>query len=257
MIDSHCHLNRLDLTAFDNQMDGLINAAHDAGVKAMLNVSIDLETAPDIVGLADKYPQVYASVGVHPSDVLGLVPDKKKLLELLDHPKVIGVGETGLDYHYNDEKLSAMRESFRLHINVSKETGKPLIIHTRAAQEDTLAIMREENAAAIGGVMHCFTESLEMAEASLDMGFYISISGIVTFKNAANVQEVAKMVPLEKLLIETDAPYLTPVPYRGKANYPQYVHYVAEKIAELKGIRYQTVIDQTSENFYKCFRLHH
>lgn len=255
MIDSHCHLNRLDLTPWGGSLDAMMAAAIEAGLTHTLNVSVELETVPDVIAIADKYPQVFASVGLHPSDVEGRVPTAKTLIELADHQKVIAIGETGLDYHYNDTGLEAMQESFRLHIDVAKQTNKPLIIHTRAAEADTLKIMAEESACDIGGVMHCFTERWEMAEVAMDMGFYISFSGIVTFKNAANVQSVAEKVPLERMLIETDAPYLTPVPYRGKPNAPHYVHYVAEKIAELKGVSYQTVIDATTENFWRCFRV--
>ena len=255
MIDSHCHLNRLDLSAYNNELDPLMAAAREAGVKAMLNVSIDLETVDDVIALAERYPAVYASAGLHPSDVQGNCPARAMLLAKLDHPKVIAVGETGLDYYYNDSGLEAMRESFRLHIEVARESQKPLIIHTRSAQDDTLSIMREAGASTIGGVMHCFTESEAMAHAAMEMGFYVSFSGIVTFKNAQNVQAVAKSVPLDRLLIETDAPYLTPVPHRGKPNAPQYVHFVAEKIAELHNVSYQTVIEATTENFYRCFRL--
>lgn len=255
MIDSHCHLNRLDLTPWGNSLDTMMQAAIDGGLTHTLNVSVDLESIPDVIAIAEKYPQVFASVGLHPSDVQEKVPSADRLKQLADHPKVIAIGETGLDYHYNDTGLDAMQDSFRLHIQVAKETQKPLIIHTRAAEADTLTIMAEEAASEIGGVMHCFTERWEMAEAAMAMGFYISFSGIVTFKNAANVQAVAAQVPLERMLIETDAPYLTPVPFRGKPNSPQYVHYVAEKIAELKGESYQTVIDVTTENFWRCFRV--
>lgn len=253
LVDSHCHLNRLDLQKYEGDLDALIAATMASGVKTLLNVSVDLDTVQTVVDTANRFEGVYASVGLHPSDVQGDVPLAETLLALTQQPKVVAIGETGLDYHYNDTGLDAMRESFRLHIRVAKTANLPLIIHTRDAQVDTIAIMQAEEASVCGGVMHCFTESWEMAEQALALGFYISISGIVTFKKAEQVQMVASRVPLDRLLIETDAPYLTPTPYRGKPNEPQYVRYVAEKIAELRGCDVATIIHQTTENFFRLF----
>lgn len=253
LIDSHCHLNMLNLEKYQDDLNALVTTTHEAGVNRMLNVCVNIETAREVIEVAEQFEHVYASVGLHPSDVKGQVPDRNMLLDLIDHPKVIAVGETGLDYHYNKEQLEEMRESFRLHINIAKETKRPLIIHTRDAREDTIQILREEKADEIGGVMHCFTESWEMAEAALELGFYISFSGIVTFKSAKELQDVAKKVPVDRMLIETDSPYLTPVPFRGKPNEPQYVKYVAEKIAELRGMSFDEVAAVTSENFMRLF----
>jgi TatD DNase family protein len=253
IVDSHCHLNMLNLEKYDGDLAALVNATHESGVGTMLNVGVDLETAQEVIDVANRFDHVYASAGLHPSDVKGQVPTRDQLLHFINQPKVVAIGETGLDYHYNSEDLEQMRASFRLHIQLSKETKKPLIIHTRDAREDTIAIMREEGAGDIGGVMHCFTESWEMAEQALEMGFYISFSGIVTFKNAKELQIVAEKVPLERILIETDSPYLTPTPFRGKPNEPQYVRYVADKIAELKGLRFDEVAKATTDNFRSLF----
>lgn len=254
LVDSHCHLNLLDLSAFDGKMENLIAHAKSMGVAHILCVGVDLDTAQTVIDIANQYDGVSASVGVHPSEKLAQEPDENVLLTFAQQKNVIAIGETGLDYYYNESGLDVMRERFRLHIRIAKQLQKPLIIHTRSAQEDTLCIMREEDAGVVGGVMHCFTESLDMAKAAMDLGFYISFSGIVTFKNAINVAEVARHVPLSKMLIETDAPYLTPVPYRGKPNYPHYVRFVAEKIAEIKGESVENVIKVTGQNFVDCFR---
>ena len=254
IIDSHCHLNMLSLEQYDGDMTRLIAETQAAGVEYLLNVSVNLETVQNVIDTANQFANVYASVGLHPSDVKNNLPDKGTLLALIAQPKVVAIGETGLDYHYNtEEDFDVMRESFRLHIQLARATKKPLIIHTRDAREDTLKILREEHAQEVGGVMHCFTESLEMALAAIELGFYISFSGIITFKNATELQEVVKHVPLERLLIETDSPYLTPVPFRGKPNQPKYVHYVAEKVAELKGVSFDEVAKATSENFMRLF----
>lgn len=255
IIDSHCHLNMLKLDRYDGDMARLVAATHAAGVGYMLNVCVDLDSAQMVIDTAQRFEHVYASVGLHPSDVNETVPHKSRLITLADQPKVVAIGETGLDYHYNSKHLDCMRDSFRLHIDLAKELQKPLIIHTRDAREDTIQIMRECAANEYGGVMHCFTESLEMAEAALELGFYISFSGIVTFKNALALQEVVKAVPLDRMLIETDSPYLTPAPFRGKPNEPQYVKYVAEKIAELKNEDYARVAEVTTHNFLSLFSI--
>ena len=257
IIDSHCHLNMLSLEQYDGDMACLVAETTAAGVEYMLNVSVNLETVQQVIDTANQFPNVYASVGLHPSDVKNNLPDKDALLALIAQPKVVAIGETGLDYHYNtEEDFEVMQDSFRLHIQLARATKKPLIIHTRDAREDTLKILRDECAQEVGGVMHCFTESLDMALAAIELGFYISFSGIITFKNAIELQDVVKHVPLDRLLIETDAPYLTPVPFRGKPNQPKYVHYVAEKVAELKGVSFDEVARATSENFMRLFLSH-
>ena len=224
-----------------------------------LCVSVDLPDFPQVLELAKTYPHIYASVGVHPDYEDTPEPTVDDLIRLSDHPKIIAIGETGLDYFRLKGDLEWQRERFRRHIRASRATGKPLIIHTRAASEDTIKIMREEgagtNAGGAGGVMHCFTESLAVAEAAIEMGFYISFSGIVTFKSAKDLQAVALEVPLERTLIETDSPYLAPVPYRGRMNEPGLVVHVAEYLANLKGLPVAQVAQQTTDNFFTLFKL--
>lgn len=253
LIDSHCHPYMLDLTAYDNDMDRFLAETKQAGVGALLSVAVDMNTAKQSIAMAEKYAGVYASVGSHPSEKEEDDLSIETLVSLAKHPKVVAIGETGLDYFYNKTHLDVMQQRFRDHIRAAKQVQKPLIIHTRDAREDTIRIMQEEGADRVKGVMHCFTESFEMAQAAIDMGFYISFSGIVTFKNAKDLQAVAKAVPLERLLIETDAPYLAPVPYRGKQNEPKYVRYVAEQIAALKEIDVATVAKITTENCKQLF----
>jgi len=256
LVDSHCHLDRLDLEKYANNLNLALDAAKEHGVEHMLCVSVCLDDFPKILMLAQNYPQISCSVGVHPTDGETEIIPAEKLIELAQNKKVVAIGETGLDYYRSpSEVIATQQENFRQHIRAAKATKKPLIIHTRMAQEDTLRIMQEEKADEIGGVMHCFTESWDIAKRAIDLNFYISISGIVTFKNAAQVQEVASKVPLEKLLVETDAPYLAPVPFRGKPNEPAYVRYVAEYIAELRQIKFTDLAKQTTENFYQLFRI--
>jgi len=252
-VDSHCHLNMLKLEAYDGNLSTLIEQARSVGVEHMLCVATDLENSKTVIEIAEQHSDISASVGIHPSDKVEQEPSVEELVRLSEHPKVVAIGETGLDYHYNDTGLDQMRERFRTHIRAAKQVHKPLIIHSRAAPEDTMSILHEEEASDACGVMHCFTESWDMAQAALAIGFYISISGIVTFKNAGNVAEVAKQVPLDRLLIETDAPYLAPVPYRGKQNEPQYVRFVAEKIAQLRGLSVDQVAECTTRNFNALF----
>ena len=254
LVDSHCHLNMLDLSPFDGELGGVIQAAKEADVTKMLCVAVDLENFPAVLQCAENYLDIFASVGVHPNDSQDSV-NVKQLVELSQHDKVVAIGETGLDYFRSEGDLEWQRDAFRAHITVAKETQKPLIIHTREAREDTLQLMREEQAETIGGVIHCFTETWEMAQAAIELGFYISFSGIVTFKNAKDLQDVAKKIPLEKMLIETDSPYLAPVPHRGKANYPAYVRYVAEFIAELRNEPLAKIAQQTTENFQRLFKI--
>jgi len=251
-VDSHCHINFPDLAK--NITDVLAQMRQNEVVSALC-VSVNLADFPQVVALAEQHPQIYASVGVHP-DYEGVEePDVARLAGLAQHPKVIAIGETGLDYFRLKGDLEWQRARFRTHIRAARESGKPLIIHTREAAADTLRIMAEEKAAEAGGVMHCFTETWEVAEAALTMGFYISFSGIVTFKNARQLKEIAQRVPLERILIETDAPYLAPAPHRGKLNQPAYVKHVAEEIATLRGISLDEVGRSTTENFVRLFKL--
>jgi len=252
IIDSHCHINFPELRA---DLAGLMGRMEDAGVTRALCISVSLEAFPEVLELAETYPNVYASVGVHPDHVEGEDPDSERLVTLAAHPRIVAIGETGLDYYRLQGDLSWQRKRFRNHIRAAKETGKPLVIHTRAAGADTIKIMQEENAAAVGGVMHCFTETWEVAEAALDMNFLISFSGILTFKNAAALREVAAKVPLDSALVETDSPYLAPVPHRGKTNEPSYVRYVAEELARIKGLPLAEIAAATSRNFRKLFKV--
>jgi TatD DNase family protein len=249
-IDSHCHINFPDLAGklpevFDLMAQNQVNYA--------LCISVELERFPEIRALAEKHPNVFASVGVHPDHEDCTEPTVEELVALADHPKVVAIGETGLDYFRLTGDLEWQRERFRTHIRAARATRKPLVIHTRSAAEDTLRIMHEEQAGEAGGVMHCFTESLAVAEAAIDQGFYISFSGIVTFKNATALREVAAAIPLERMLIETDSPYLAPVPHRGKTNQPGFVRYVAEEIARVRGMTAEAVGEATSQNFFRLF----
>ena len=255
MIDSHCHLNMLDLSAYQGDLAKLIEETKAEGIEKMLCVGVDLEHAQEVINIAERFPEVYASVGFHPGDDQDFILKPEALLDLAQHPKVIAIGETGLDYYYPEHNRDIQQARFRVHIDVAKSLKKPLIIHTRQAQADTIQIMRDMHAEEAGGVMHCFTEDLVMAEQAMDLGFYISISGIVTFKNATQIQEVATQIPLERLLIETDAPYLAPVPFRGKQNEPKLVRYVAEAIAKLRAISIEEVEQATTENFNRLFGL--
>ncbi len=237
------------------EISEVISSAKALGVEHMLCVSVDLETYPEILRLAEKYERIYASVGVHPNSSMQEEVSRETLVELALNEQVIAIGETGLDYFRSEGDLEWQRERFRTHIRAAKSVNKPLIIHNRNVGEDITRILKEEGAEEVGGVMHCFVENWETAQKAMEMNFYISFSGIVTFKNAKEVQEVAKQVPLERMLVETDSPYLTPVPYRGKPNQPGYTRYVAEFIAKLKGISFEQVAEQTSANFFSLFNI--
>lgn len=250
-VDSHCHINFPGLV---EHADEVLSRMQDNRVSHALCVSVGLPQWPEVIAMAERFENVYASVGVHPDHEDEDEPTVARLTELAKHPKVVAIGETGLDYFRLKGDLEWQRERFRVHIQAARESGKPLIIHTREAAADTLRIMQEEGAGEIGGVMHCFTESWEVAEAAIAMGFYISFSGIVTFKNALSIKEVARKVPLENMLIETDSPYLAPVPYRGKTNEPAYVKYVAEEIAKLRNIPIEDVAEATTRNFFNLFK---
>ncbi len=250
LIDSHCHLDRLDLTPFEGSLDEVLHHAETLDVKHVLCVAVDRANIAKVMALAEQHPNVYATVGQHPSEEEESL-SVDDLVVLAAHPKVIAIGETGLDYHYEATSRAFQKERFIAHIKAAERVSKPLVIHTRAAQDDTLEILREHQVSR--AVFHCFTESLEMAEAALALGLYISFSGILTFKNAESLREVAKKIPLERILVETDAPYLTPVPFRGKPNCPGYTRYVAECLAEIKGIPYSVVAEKTTENFKALF----
>lgn len=254
LIDSHCHLDRLDLQPFNNDFSQLIQSTLDAGVEHMLCVCIDTESYPAMLSLVEPYPSISISVGVHPNDKERHEPEPEELVALAGHPKNLAIGETGLDYFRSTGDLEWQRERFRQHIRAAHICNKPLIIHTRAAGADTIMVMREERASEPGGVMHCFTEDWEMASKALDMGFYISFSGIITFNSANDLREVVKRVPMDRLLIETDAPYLAPVPKRGKPNYPSYVRYVAECVADLRAVSVEEIEAITRDNFRRLFQ---
>jgi len=251
LVDSHCHLNFPELFA---NLPEIKQAMQDNEVGHALCISVTLPDFPQVLALAETNDNFYASVGVHPDYENIEEPTVEGLLALANHPKVIAIGETGLDYFRLTGDLEWQRTRFRTHIRAAIACGKPLVIHTRNSAEDTLRIMREENAQQVGGVMHCFTENLEVAMQAIELGFYISFSGIVTFKNALTIKEVAKQVPLNKILVETDSPYLAPMPYRGKTNQPSYVKYVAEEIAKLRGISFEAVSIATTQNFFRLFK---
>jgi len=256
-IDSHCHL---DFPEFQARLPEVLANMKAAKVEHALCVSVDIPDFPNVLKLAQEHAHLYASVGVHPDYEDTPEPSFEFLVETASkHPKIIAIGETGLDYFRmgdrSYESLEWQRERFRTHIRAAKAVRKPLIVHTRSASEDTIRILKEEGADQIGGVMHCFTESYEVAKAAMDLGFYISFSGIVTFKSAKDLQETCKRVPIDRMLIETDSPYLAPIPYRGKTNEPAWVAKVGEFIATLKGVSLDELGASTSENFFKCFQI--
>lgn len=253
LVDSHCHLDKLDLAAYNNDLSSAINAAKEKGVEHFLCVGIDLEHLDDVMGIANEYSAVSASVGVHPLYQESRDPDVEELVTAAQHEKVVAIGETGLDYFYCKGDLAWQRKRFEVHIEAAQQSNLPLIIHTRDAKEDTLAILRAGQADKIGGVLHCFTEDLDMAEQAMEMGFYISISGIVTFRNADALREVVRAIPADRLLVETDSPYLAPVPHRGKSNEPKYVVDVAKFIADLKEMPVDELVRVTGENFFNLF----
>jgi TatD DNase family protein len=251
-VDSHCHLSFPELA---QDIGGVLERMRQQRVDCALNVCVTLEEFPAVLALAERHDHIYASVGVHPDYRDLREPTIDDLIRLSDHPKVVAIGETGLDYYRLKEPLNWQRERFRTHIRAARASKKPLIIHTRAAATDTLQIMQEEGADQVGGVMHCFTETAEVARAALALGFHISFSGIVTFKNATDLQAVAAAVPLDRLLIETDSPYLAPVPFRGRVNEPAHVVHVAAKIAELKNLPVDRIAAASSGNFRRLFNL--
>src|SRR5690348_1514235 len=249
-VDSHCHL---DFPELSGNLAAVLEAMSANDVTHALCISVNLPDLPRVLQLATDHPNLYASAGVHPDYEHTPDPSVEELLALAARPKVVAIGETGLDYYRLTGDLSWQRERFRRHVRAARECAKPLVIHTRAAAADTLEIMREEHAGDAGGVMHCFTETWDVAQAAIDLGFHISFSGIVTFKNAQELKEVARRVPLERILIETDSPYLAPVPFRGKTNQPAYVRYVAEEIARLRDVPVGEIAAATSANFFRLF----
>jgi TatD DNase family protein len=250
LVDSHCHLNFPELS---NNIEAVRASMLESQVGHALCVSVTLDKVHEVLTLAETYDNFYASVGVHPDYENIEEPTVDLLVELAEHPKVVAVGETGLDYFRLTGDLSWQRERFRTHIRAAIMANKPLIIHTRSAAEDTIRIMREERAHLVGGVMHCFTESLQVALQAIELGFYISFSGIVTFKNAGQLREVAKAIPLDRILVETDSPYLAPIPFRGKTNQPAYVRYTAQEVAQLRGITLDELMEATTANFFRLF----
>lgn len=255
LIDSHCHLDRLDLSRYPQGLGQALEEARSHQVGHFLCVSISLEAYPAMRELIEPYPDVSVSVGVHPTDDVSIEPTVEAILDFTDDSRVVAIGETGLDYYYGkgEADQERQRERFQTHIEAARACGKPLIIHTRDAREDTLALLREGQAESVGGILHCFTETWEMAKAALEMGFYISFSGIVTFRNADALREVARRVPSDRILIETDSPYLAPVPKRGKPNEPAYVRYVAQSLAETRGEAVESLIAASTENFHRLF----
>jgi len=258
LVDSHCHLDKIDLSSFDQQLSVLLDTAQQADVSQYLCVCIDLEHFDDVHNIAKTYPNIHCSVGVHPTSQGDEVqePNADELVALAQSDRVIAIGETGLDYfRIDDEDMTWQQDRFRAHIQAAKVTQKPLIIHTRSAKQDTIKILQEEGADQVGGVMHCFAEDWQTAKQALDLGFYISFSGIVTFKSAKTLQEVAQKVPQDRILIETDSPWLAPTPKRGKLNHPAYLRYTAEKMAELRNSSYQDIAAITTENYQRLFSI--
>ncbi|MEO1925041.1 MAG: TatD family hydrolase [Gammaproteobacteria bacterium] len=250
LIDSHCHI---PLLSENMSVDDILNNAKENDISHLLCVAIDLNGSPDIINLAKEHDMVSASVGIHPNTELATEATVDDIIALANADEVVGIGETGLDYFRSEGDLEWQRDRFRTHISVAKELNKPLIIHTREAKEDVIKILKQEGADTVGGVMHCFVEDWETAQAAMDLNFLISFSGIVTFKNAKELHEVAKQVPLEQMLVETDSPYLAPMPFRGKTNQPAYVRHVAEFIATLREIEFDTLAKQTSDNYHRLF----
>ncbi len=253
IVDSHCHLDRLKLESHDYAaLKQVVEEAKQQGVERMLCVGIDMNNAETVKQIAEQFDEVFASVGVHPCDAKELI-SADTLINAANHPKVVAIGESGLDYYYTQDSKAVQQESLIMHLQVAKQLQLPTIIHTRDAKQDTLDILREHACKDAVGVLHCFTEDWDMAKKALDLGFYISFSGIVTFKTATELQAVAKQVPLERMLVETDAPYLTPVPFRGKPNFPKYTRYTAEFIAQLRGDSLENIAKHTTENFFRLF----
>ena len=258
LIDSHCHLDRLNLSPYHGDLSQALQAAQARGVERFLCIGIGHNNIQQVIDIAEKHPNIYATVGLHPLEFneagcLASTEIADWLKTQAQNPLVVGIGETGLDYYYSKASIKEQQESFAIHLEVAKALSKPVVVHTRDAREDTLALIREHGCSRNAGVLHCFTETLEMAKAALDLNYYISFSGIITFKNASELREVVKWVPLDRLLVETDAPYLAPTPYRGRPNEPKNVVEVAKCVAELKGISFEAICEQTGLNFSSLF----
>lgn len=250
LVDSHCHLNYPEFA----DLDAVVARASAAGVTAMQTISTRIAELPDLLKIAERFPHIYASVGTHPHHVESETVTADELAKLASHPKVIGIGETGLDYYYEHSPRELQQQSFREHIAAARKTGCPVIVHSRDAEADTIEILADEmKKGTFPGLIHCFSSGRELAEKAISLGFYISIAGIVTFKKATELQDSVRYLPLDKLLIETDSPYLAPMPHRGKPNEPAHVKLVAEKIAELKDISLEQVAAQTTQNFFALF----
>ena len=256
LVDSHCHLDHLNLDDHDSSLSSILDDARKRGVSAFLGVGVDLDSSARLIDLAESNRDILVSVGVHPlQETLPALPEADDLIRIANHPKVVAVGETGLDNYYSPDSSAWQEESFIRHLKVADRLNKPVIVHTRQARQRTLAILKAHANQNVGGVLHCFTETWAMAEAAMAMNFYISFSGIITFRNASALREVVRKVPLEKMLVETDAPWLAPVPYRGKQNLPGHVVEVAQMVAEIKGLSYQQVAETTTANFSTLFSL--
>jgi TatD DNase family protein len=251
LVDSHCHLDFPDLSP---RLPEILGRMNDNGVGWAVCIGVNLEDFPGVLALAETHPNLFATVGVHPEYADAEDPSEEQLAELADHPKVIAIGETGLDYYWQKDRPKWQRDRFRRHIRAAIRAHKPLVVHMRDAADDTLRILEEEGAHAVSGVMHCFTETWEVARQALDLGFYISFSGIVTFKSALAIKEAARKTPLDRILLETDSPYLAPVPYRGRTNEPAYVRHVAEEVARLRGLSPEQVGEATTTNFFNLFK---
>lgn len=256
LTDTHCHLDKIDLTPYQGDLNKAIKHAENQGIKHFLCVCITLEDFPAMLALTKLYPNVHATVGLHPNErEIEKEPTGEELIQLAQDEKVVGIGETGLDYYRSTGDLTWQQDRFREHIRAAKTLKKPIIVHSRQARADTIKIMKEEGASEVGGIMHCFTEDWDMAQQALELNFHISFSGIVTFKNAKEIQEVARRVPLERMLLETDSPYLAPEPHRGKSNEPAYVRYTCEFIASMRGIDSVELAARTTSNYLKLFKV--
>lgn len=253
LVDSHCHLDRLKLDKYDGDLSAAVAAAEARDIEKMLCVGISVDNVQAVIDCAERFEKVVCSVGVHPLDVEQGLASCEQLVDWSAHPKVVAIGETGLDYYYSQDSKQVQQDSFAVHLQAAKQAHLPVIVHTRDAREDTLSLIGSEGCQDNAGVLHCFTENWDMARRAMDMNYMISISGIVTFRNAEELRDVVKQVPLDRLLVETDSPYLAPIPYRGKPNEPAYVREVAEFVAELKGISFEELARITTENFYRLF----
>lgn len=253
LVDSHCHLDSDD---FEGELGDIIERAKQNGIEKMVTISVNIEGFPKVLKIAESYDNVYCSVGIHPNEVHKFPQvTQAELLEYCNHPKVVGVGETGMDLYYSAEHKEAQIQSLRTHINVSRKTGLPVIIHTRDADEETYEVLKQAHEeGTFPGLIHCFTAGAEFGRLVVDMGFFVSISGIVTFKKATALQEIVRTLPLDKMLVETDAPWLAPTPYRGKRNEPSYVKHTANFIADLRGLHFEKIEKQTTENFFRLFK---